>query len=103
MQSTSASTSPCQLNTPRTANNTYMNQRATLFVLQGCHESHASVSSASASISQQQKFWFSHHPSEQYPILRSESHSVIIEISAALMPMQMPVRWRGRRWGEGEA
>lgn len=46
-----------------TAKSTYMNHRATVTVLQGCQESHTSVSSLS--ISQQQKFWLSHQPSEQ--------------------------------------
>ena len=56
--------------------------------LQGCHESQPV--SSSYSISQQQNCWFSHHPSEQYPILMSDSHSVAIEMTAALTPIAIP-------------
>lgn len=75
-----------------TANRTYTNHLATVTSLQGCQESQTFVSSLS--ISQQQKFWFNHHPSEQYPILMSDSHSVTIDINAAFRPMHIPrVSW----------
>lgn len=60
--------------------------------LHWCHASQ--VFSSPPSISQQQNCWFSHHPSEQYPILMSESHSVAIDMSAAFTPIPMPVRTR---------
>jgi hypothetical protein len=45
---------------------------------------------SSPPISQQQNCWFNHQASEQYPIFMSDSHSVTIEIIAALSPMQTP-------------
>ena len=65
-----------------------MAQRAGITSLHWCHASH--VSSSPPSISQQQNCWFSHHPSEQYPILMSDSHSVAIEMTAALTPIAIP-------------
>ena len=64
-----------------------MNQRMTEESLQNLQESQIS---SSPSISQQQNCWFNHQPSLQYPILISESHSVIMEMSAALSPMHIP-------------
>lgn len=61
---------------------------AIVTVLQGLQDSHPSTSSPS--ISQQQNCWFNHHPSEQYPILMSESHSLTMDIIAAFIPMQTP-------------
>ena len=73
-----------------TANMTKIIQRAKVKWLQECHESHPSTSSPS--ISQQQNCWFSHQPSEQYPIFMSDSHAVIMEMTAALAPMHSPIR-----------
>src|ERR1700733_4608012 len=67
-----------------------MNHLATVTSLHGCHEAHTSVSSFS--ISQQQNCWFNHHPSEQYPILISDSHSVTMDINPAFNPMHTPAQ-----------
>src|SRR5712672_3990287 len=79
----------------RTANSTYINQRATVTVLHRCQESHPLSSSPSSS--QQQNCRLSHQPSEQYPILMSDSHSVTIEMIAALIPMLAPAHGEWRR------
>lgn len=65
-----------------------MSHRASVTSLQGCHESHPSTSSPS--ISQQQNCWFNHQPSEQYPNLRSDSHTLTIEMIAMFIPMHTP-------------
>jgi hypothetical protein len=71
-----------------TENRTYIIHCTSEKRLQGLHASHAP--SPSTSISQQQKSWLSHQLPVQYPFLRSESHSVTMDIKAALTPMQIP-------------
>jgi len=47
-----------------------------------------------SSTSQQQNFWLSHHPAEQYPCLRSEAHSVAMEMIAMFNPIRIPEQRR---------
>lgn len=59
------------------------------------HSVHGSQSSQPASLAsvsspQQQNLRFSHQPVAQWPILTSESHSVTMEMRAALTPMAAP-------------
>jgi hypothetical protein len=52
---------------------------------------HSEHPSPSAETSKQQNFWDNHQPVVQYPIFRSDSQTVMIDIRAALSPMPTPV------------
>ena len=41
---------------------------------------------------QQQNCWFKYHPCEQKPSLKSESHSVMTFMNAALAPIKIPAK-----------